>query len=140
MCNKGSSRAFLLTLFISFSSSGPRSWAALLRDSSAFFLYEAARRSTSLSTLAQDSSMFPEAIFDIVSGDTLSSSTKGLSAFSTCLRLSSRLLSAVDRSCNDSISAETVARSFRKLVKLVSTELNISSHAVMERCKSSNLA
>lgn len=80
------------------------------------------------------------ASFVIISGDTLSSSTNGLSAFSTSFLSSSLLFRAVERSCNDSISAETVAKSLRKLVRFVSTELRISSQAVIERCRSSNLA
>lgn len=129
------------TFCTNFSSSGPRSDEALTCcGSSAFLLCEVARRSSSVSNLGQDSSTWPVAIFVIISGDTLSSSTNGLSAFSTSFLFSSLLFRAVERSCNDSISAETVAKSLRKLVRFVSTELRISSQAVIERCRSSNLA
>jgi hypothetical protein len=45
----------------------------------------------------------------------------------------------VERSCRVSISADTMAKSFRKSVKLISTELRTWSQAVMDRCSSSNL-
>lgn len=129
------------TFCTSFSSSGPKSDVALLCcESVVFLLCAAARRSSSVRSLGQLSSTWPVLIFVIISGETLSSSTKGLSAFSTSFRFSSLLFKAVERSCNDSMSADTAAKSLRKLVRFVSTEPSISSQAAIERCRSSNLA
>lgn len=128
------------TFSVSFSNSGPRSSEALLCGAPAdFFLCMVALLSTSVSTLDQDSSIWPSDILEMVSGDTLSSSTSGPSAFSTPLRSSSLLLRAVERACSDSMSADTAARSLRKLARFVSTEFKTSSQAVMDRCRSWNL-
>lgn len=127
------------TLSMSFSKIGSRSLAALLGLVSDFFLKEAVFRSSSASILAHVSSMCPSEIFEMTSGDRLSSSTRGPRAFSTCFRFSSLLFKAVDRVCRDSMSADTVARSLRKLARLISTELRTSSHASIDRWRSSSL-
>jgi len=97
------------------------------------------RFSTSPRALTHASSIAPSTIFFTTAGETLISSTIGPNPFSTIFRFSSLMLRAVDRACNVSISAETVARSFWKLVRLISTELRISSQATMDRWRSSNL-
>ncbi len=84
--------------------------------------------------------MWPSDILDTTMGDTLSSSTMGPRAFSTALRFSSLTFRAVDRACRVSMSADTAARSLRKLVRLDSTELRMSSQARMDRWSSSNFA
>jgi len=84
--------------------------------------------------------MWPSEILDTTTGDTLSSSTIGPSPLSTALRFSNRTLRAVDLACRVSISAETKARSLRKLVRFVSTEFSTSSQARMDLCRPSNLA
>jgi hypothetical protein len=43
------------------------------------------------------------------------------------------LFSAADRVCRDSMSAETIARSLRKLARLSSTDSRTSSHASIDR-------
>lgn len=105
-----------------------------------FFLNATVLRSRSASIFAHVSSMCPSEILEMRSGGRSNSSTSGPSAFSTSFLLSSLLLSAVDRFCRDSMSADTVARSLRKLVRLCSTELRTSSHAAIDLWRSSSLA
>lgn len=82
--------------------------------------------------------MGPSAIFDTTCGDTLSSSTIGPRPFSIALRFSSRTFKPIERACSDSMSEETLARSFRNDVRFVSTEVRTSSQARIERWRSSN--
>lgn len=96
--------------------------------------------SISINVLAHSSSIWPVVILEMVSGDTLSSSTNGPSAFSIRLRFSNLLLSALERDCSVSMSADTVERSLRKSARFISTEFRMSSHATMDRCKASNRA
>jgi hypothetical protein len=84
--------------------------------------------------------MWPSDILDTTTGETLNSSTIGPKAFSTAFLFSNLTFRAEDRACRLSISADTAARSLRKLVRLDSTELRMSSHARMDRWSSSNLA
>lgn len=127
------------TFRVSFSNRGPRSSAAFICRVSVLFLDAELRLSSSASIFVHVSSMCPSEIFDMTSGDKLSSSTRGLNAFSTLCLFSNLLFSAVDRAWRDSISADTVARSLRKLARLFSTELSTSSHAAIDRWRSSSL-
>lgn len=113
---------------------------ALLSGWLVFFLYATDLFSSSDSAFGHESSMCPSAILETTEGGMLRSSTSGPRHFSTAFLFSSRTLSVVDLACSVSISADTVARSFRKLVRLVSTELRMSSQARIDRCSSSNLA
>jgi hypothetical protein len=128
-----SKNALPLTLRVSFSKIGSRSFAALLVSFSDFFLNMFDLRSSSASILAHDSSIWPSEILEMTSGGKLNSSTNGPNAFSTCFRLSNRLFSAADRVCRDSMSAETMARSLRKLARLSSTDSRTSSQASIDR-------
>lgn len=129
------------TLRVSFSNKGPSSADALLGcdPGEDFFLNAAVLLSSSDRIFVQDSSIRPVEILVTTSGDTLSSSTSGPKAFSTSLRFCSRRFSADERSCNDSISADTAARSFRKLARFFSTEFRTSSQAVIDRRRLSNV-
>jgi hypothetical protein len=126
------------TLRISLSSKGPTSVAAFAGAELPVFRRTAALLSISTRVLTQDSSIGPSDILCTTTGEMLSSSTIGARPFSTACLLATLTLSAVDLLCNVSMSAETAARSFLKLVRFVSTALRTSSQARIDRCKSSS--
>lgn len=121
------------TFRTSFSNNGPRSASALVSVWAAFFLCAAALLSSSDSAFTHTSSICPSAILETTAGEILRSSTIGPRHFSTAFLFSSFMLRVVDLACSVSISAETAARSFRKLVRFVSTELRMSSQARIDR-------
>lgn len=127
------------TLSTSFSISGPISDSAFVCVWDEFFFWAAALLSTSANTLTHASSMWPSDILETTRGDTLSSSTTGPSPFSTAFLFSNLTVRAVDLDWRLSMSADTAARSLRKLVRFDSTEDRISSQARIDRCRSSNL-
>lgn len=126
------------TFRFNFSNRGPRSSAAFICRVSVLFLAAVLRLSSSASIFVHASSICPSEILEMTSGDRLSSSTRGLNAFSTLCLFSNLLFSAVDRAWRDSISADTAARSLRKLARLISTELSTPSHAAIDRWRSSS--
>lgn len=129
----------ILTVLTSWSSRGFRSEIPLMFCSSFALVSKALDRfSTSFNATTHVSSMTPSDIFFTTAGETVISSTIGPSPLSTTFRFSSRRLNAVDLACSVSISAETAPRSFWKLVRLISTEFRISSHARIDRWRSSN--
>lgn len=128
------------TFMTSFSSNGPTSARALPVVCCEGFFNADVRLSRSAKVFTHASSMWPSEILDTTTGETLNSSTIGPRAFSTAFLFSSRTFRPVDRAWRVSISADTAARSLRKLVRLDSTEFKMSSHARMDRWRSSNLA
>jgi len=130
-----------LTFLIRFSSNGFRSpMPFIFRCSFDLASIALDRFSTSAKALTQASSIGPSTIFLTTAGEMLTSSTMGPRPFSTFFRFSNLTFNAVDRACKVSISAETCARSFWKLVRFNSTEFSTSSQARIDRWRSSNLA
>lgn len=129
------------TLWMRFSSNGLRSLIPLMsRDSFTLPSSALALLSTSARARTHASSIGPSTIFLTTVGARLISSTTGPRPLSTTFLFSNLTLRAVDRACKVSISADTAARSLRKLAKLISTEFRMSSQAKIDLWRSSNFS